>query len=150
MNHEFRGRWTAAPAIGVLGAIAGALLLSAQPALAQPTGLAPSASGVSVVAPRMAGPRVSPFPAFFDVPIETASVSQRVRFADLDISRPAGVAALRERVRTAAQAACNDLERRYPSPYYVPLQPQENCVTAATQRAMSLVERTIPSRYAAR
>ena len=80
---------------------------------------------------------------------ETMSVSQRVSYADLDMSKQSDVDTLRDRVRTAARDSCRELERRFPSSVYIPDKTRRECVVDTTSQAMAQVE-TVTSRSLAR
>ena len=59
------------------------------------------------------------------------SIEKRVSYADLDLSRPAGVGKFRTRISDAATVLCKHLELLYPPTAYVPLSSQ-NCAKTAT------------------
>ena len=80
---------------------------------------------------------------------ETISVSQKVGYSDLDMSRQSDVDKLRDRVRTAAKDSCRELERRFPSAVYIPDKTRFECVRDATSQAMAQVD-TLASRSMAR
>lgn len=71
---------------------------------------------------------------------QTISVSQRVSYADLDLSRQSDVDLLRWRVKTAAKDSCRQLERRFPSSIYIPDQTMHECIRDATSQAMAQVD----------
>jgi len=71
---------------------------------------------------------------------ETISVSQKVAYSDLDMSRQSDVDKLRDRVRTAAKDSCRELERRFPSAVYIPDRTRFECVRDATSQAMAQVD----------
>lgn len=48
------------------------------------------------------------------VPTEEVSVTRRVSYSDLDLSTYAGTAALKQRVKDAAQLSCKQLDELYP------------------------------------
>lgn len=48
------------------------------------------------------------------VPTEEVSVTRRVSYADLDLGTYAGTAALKQRVRKAAELSCKQLDELYP------------------------------------
>ena len=80
---------------------------------------------------------------------ETISVSQKVGYSDLDMSRQSDVDKLRDRVRIAAKDSCRELERRFPSAVYIPDQTKFECVRDATDQAMAQVD-AVASRSLAR
>jgi UrcA family protein len=72
------------------------------------------------------------------IPIEELSLSRTVDIRDLDLSRWDDVQTLNYRVRQAAFAACNELDREYPQSMY-PSYPSgdDNCVARATDEGMA-------------
>ena len=66
------------------------------------------------------------------------SASSNVSFADLDISKFAGISTLEKRINDTATVTCNQLKRKYPESVYVPVQ-SSDCVKAATDQAMNQV-----------
>jgi len=77
-----------------------------------------------------------------ELPEFTVSVSQRVSFADLDLSRPNDVTKLRDRVTTAAKDSCRELDARFPRNVYQPVgesSPQE-CVRNTTGQALARLD----------
>lgn len=80
---------------------------------------------------------------------ETISVSQKVSYADLDMSKQSDVNTLRDRVATAAKDSCRELERRFPSAIYIPDKTKFECVRDATSQAMAQVD-AVTSRSLAR
>lgn len=65
---------------------------------------------------------------------ELVSLSHRVTYTDLDLTKTADVATLQARVKEAAELGCRQLRRLYP------LSPQDpRCVRKATDSAMAQV-----------
>lgn len=73
------------------------------------------------------------------VPIEDISLSYGVSTKGLDLSSSAGAAELQKRVASAAQAACKELSRQYPSSTTT----DAECVKGATDKAMVKVNEMI-------
>jgi UrcA family protein len=73
------------------------------------------------------------------VPIEDISLSYGVSTKGLDLNSSAGAAELQKRVTTAAQAACKELARQYPSSTTT----DAECVKTATDKAMVKVNEMI-------
>jgi UrcA family protein len=72
---------------------------------------------------------------------QIVSLTRAVRYSDLDLTRPAGVAVLEARVRNTARDVCQDLHRQFPNanarinyPY-----PSRDCVRKATSEGMQTV-----------
>lgn len=108
-----------------------------------PAGLARAASEeeqVTVDGPYTVQHRVSKRAIQGRMEEETISVSQKVGYSDLDMSRQSDVDTLRDRVRTAAKDSCRELERRFPPSVYVPDQTRFECVRDATRQAMAEVD----------
>lgn len=80
---------------------------------------------------------------------QTISVSQRVSYADLDLSRQSDVNLLRWRVKAAAKDSCRQLERRFPSSLYIPDQTMHQCIRDAADQALAQVD-AVASRSLAR
>ncbi|HJT42080.1 MAG TPA: UrcA family protein [Rhizomicrobium sp.] len=67
------------------------------------------------------------------------SVEQDVSYADLNLSKEADVAVMRQRLKEAAVQGCNELDRRFPRSIYVPVQ-DTDCVKDATARALARLD----------
>jgi UrcA family protein len=80
---------------------------------------------------------------------QTISVSQKVSYADLDMSKQADVDTLRGRVRAAAKDSCRQLERRFPPSIYIPDTNLHQCIRDATSNGLADVN-AIASRSLAR
>jgi len=73
------------------------------------------------------------------VPILDISVSYGVRASDLDLTTQSGAAALKQRVKDAATAACKEISRQYPD-----ATPGEaECAATAAGKAMTQVKRLV-------
>jgi UrcA family protein len=70
---------------------------------------------------------------------EKISVAKPVSYADLDLSKPADVEKLKQRVRQAAQDACGQLHSRFPQTLNPDLG-EPDCVSAATDKAMAQLD----------
>ena|SRR5690242_21555250 len=123
-------------------AVAGSAIAIA-PALAQPGAQASAAQEVTVIAPKVARHHYAGGPRFFGAPIEVVSLTKTVSFADLDLTKQADVSTFEARVQATAQAACGDLEIKYPSTYYVPVPADQNCQQTASDQAMALAKEVI-------
>jgi UrcA family protein len=73
------------------------------------------------------------------VPIQDISLSYGVSTKGLDLSSSAGAAELQKRVTTAAEAACKELARQYPTSKTT----DAECVKGATDKAMVKVNEMI-------
>lgn len=67
--------------------------------------------------------------------VTTVSVSRTVRITDLDLASTDGQAALESRVRQVAGDVCRELDRRFPSNAYPPVESRD-CVKDAVAMAM--------------
>ena len=72
-----------------------------------------------------------------------AAVHRIVRFADLDLTRPAGVAVLYQRIRAAAREVCQPLSERD----LTLLAASRSCVVDAVDQAVSDIHSPTLSRY---
>lgn len=103
--------------------IAGLALAGAVMAAEQPTEITITATGeTKVVVGRSA----------YGTPIEEVTLTRRVSYADLDLSKSAGAAELEKRVNQTARDACKELDARYP---FEPTTADE-CMRSATRKAM--------------
>ena len=68
------------------------------------------------------------------IPIQGYQIAYHVTFADLDITTPLGVNALKARVRKAAYSLCQDLDKLYPT-----AEADKGCAKKAEDGAMSQV-----------
>jgi UrcA family protein len=80
---------------------------------------------------------------------QTISVSQKVSYADLDMSKPSDVDTMRGRVRAAAKDSCRQLEQRFPPSIYIPGKTLHQCIRDTTSQALADVN-AIASRSLAR
>lgn len=72
------------------------------------------------------------------VPVEELSLSRPVDYSDLDLSRWEDVQMLNDRIRQAAYATCNELNREYPESLYPAYQSSDrDCVVRATNEGMA-------------
>jgi UrcA family protein len=77
-----------------------------------------------------------------EMPQFTVSVSQRVGYADLDLSKPDDVVKLRDRVTTAAKDSCRELDTRFPRNIYHPVgeSSPKDCVRNTTGQALARLD----------
>jgi UrcA family protein len=73
-----------------------------------------------------------------------AGLAQPIRYDDLDLARPAGVALLYGRIEAAARGVCGDAQRV--GSHIVPAAWQE-CVTGAIDHAVAAVDRPALTAY---
>jgi UrcA family protein len=104
----------------------------------QPT----TASALTVVAPRLL--RGGPGPAWASgARIGVVSLAQNASFADLDLTTQGGADEFKRRVMYAALDACNQLEAKYPSTVYIPVQANESCPDTTAASALIVAEQII-------
>jgi UrcA family protein len=72
---------------------------------------------------------------FTGIPKEEVQLSRQVGFSDLDLSTPAGQAALEKRITGVAQEACKQLHTLYPLDTWDTS--EHTCVADAVNRAMA-------------
>jgi UrcA family protein len=72
--------------------------------------------------------------SYTGIPIEQVQLSRHVGYSDLDLSTPAGQAALEKRIKTVAQEACKQLKTLYPLEQWDT--DNSTCVADAVQQAM--------------
>jgi UrcA family protein len=77
--------------------------------------------------------------SYSGAPIEEMTLTRRVRFNDLDLATAAGGAELEKRVKDAARALCEELDKRNPQSERTALP----CAKAATEQAMVQVQAAI-------
>lgn len=116
------------------------------PAAGQSASGAPQATGavtsLTVVAPRVV--RGGPAPGWASgARIGIVSLSQDASFADLDLTTQAGADEFKKRVMYAALDACNQLEAKYPSTVYIPVQVNESCPDATAASALVVADQII-------
>lgn len=128
----------------VAGAIVCGALGSSPAALAQPGGVpAPAESqDITVTAPEVVHATLGrPVQQRRRRPVEIMTTSQQVSFADLDLSKPADVATLRERIRDAAREACRRLDRAVPAGRSV--SPPAGCQATASVQALAVANELV-------
>lgn len=132
-----------------LAVVSGAMVLAVAPGKAQPaqsTAAAPAESAmheeVTVYAPyvvrrKVINPMMSKTSS---TGLELVSVSRSVSFRDLDLSRPADVTTLENRVHQAAADACTEIDKRFPKTKFTPVPENQDCVGNAVSEAMITVK----------
>ena len=77
-----------------------------------------------------------------EMPEFTISVSQRVSYADLDLSKPDDVTKLRDRVTMAAKDSCRELDARFPPNIYHPVgdASRRACIRDTTGQALARLD----------
>ena len=75
------------------------------------------------------------------IPIEQISLSHRVGFSDLDLTKPADVAILKKRVEAAALQGCKELDKLYPLDNLSPS--NKSCANSARETAMQQVDAAV-------
>jgi len=96
-----------------------------------------SATDATTVVARQTKPTLSQ--PYENSGIEIHSLERHVRFNDLDLSTPAGIAMLEQRVTASANAVCAQLGELFPKDYTT----DEECRQQAVQAAMVQVRAAI-------
>jgi UrcA family protein len=97
---------------------------------------------LTVVAPRLL--RGGPGPAWGSgARIGVVSLSQNASFADLDLTTQGGADEFKRRVMYAALDACNQLEAKYPSTVYIPVQANQSCPDTTAAAALIVADQII-------
>jgi UrcA family protein len=120
-----------------LGALVGVMSIASHPVFAQQVSATPeSAEEVSVVAPGMVQRKIVGR-STIGAPIETISLSRRVSYGDLDLTKQSDVEKLGKRIRNTARLACEQLDNLYPDgSLYQTIPSDQNCVNTATRKAI--------------
>jgi len=82
--------------------------------------------------------------------VRQTSVSKAVTYSDLDLSKDADVAILKERARKAASDVCHEADRQAESPFYRRLNAVPDCFASADQQALANVNRIVADARAGR
>lgn len=114
--------------IAAVGALAGGLVIASGQAVAQ-------TSEITIVAPHVVHQNGGQTAG--GVPIDVVSLTHHVSFADLDLSSPAGVAALESRITDSAKQACGQLDALYPAAMFPPDPANKDCLKTAIDGAMA-------------
>jgi UrcA family protein len=143
MAKEFRAFRLKLGAVAGVGALVGALAAPAWPALAQEGAASPTVvEEITVLAPYVV--KQKPVgTSTIGGRVEVISLMRHVKYSDLDLSKQADAAVLKQRVKDTAVAACKELEVRYPSDVYLPEPGSQDCVRTATDQAMTLADQVI-------
>lgn len=104
--------------------------------LALAAGVAGATDTTTVVA-RQGKPTISQ--PYANSGIEIHTLERRVKFSDLDLATPAGIAALEGRVAASASAVCAQLDQLFPKDFTT----DEECRQAAVASAMVQVRAAI-------
>ena len=89
------------------------------------------------------GPRPAPERSGIGAPIETVSLSDAVRFDDLDLRTDWGAEELRERILYTASNLCRALDAAYPTSGYLPTSDSPPCYRTAVDDAMAQADAAI-------
>lgn len=73
-------------------------------------------------------------------PETTLSISQQVRYGDLDLSKPSDVDELRDRLSAAARDNCRQLDLRFPREIHIPDQSRFQCLRNGRNNAVAQLE----------
>lgn len=101
--------------LAALTLAAGAFSFLGSVAMADNSSASAVQPSVTVTAPRIVHRSMGPS----GLSVEQYSLSRRVSFADLNLDTPEGKAALHERIRASARAACQQMESLYPSSFWI-------------------------------
>jgi len=88
-------------------------------------------------------PHPAPRRSTIGAPIEDISISQPVRFDDLDLRTEWGADALRKRVLATARRLCSQLDSRYPANFYPPTSDSPPCFPVARDIGLSQADDAI-------
>ncbi len=124
---------------------AGALLIAALPSIHVATAAAPSATApyeqsVTVLAPEVSRERVGT--GRHRQPIMVASLTAKVSYADLDLTKASDQKVFKDRIMSSARTACQELDRRTPLKM---MQPPVNtvCIGDATVEGLKVADEVI-------
>jgi len=122
-------------ALAATGALVGALATSVSSAAAQTT-YQTTTEEMTIIAPNVQPRTIGR--SYTGAPVEELSLSRVVDYSDLDLSRWTDVQRLDHRIRRAAYAACNELDREYPQALHPSYQSSDlGCVARATDEGMA-------------
>ena len=134
----------------ILGALAALGVSGAAPVSsgsAQPAADRPAVGQIYVVAPHEVNRREVGRTAY-GAPIEEVTLTHRVGYADLDLTKQADVDVLTMRVKNAAMTACKELDKLYPERDYAPaVQMPRTCFRAAMDGAMPQVVEAVENAH---
>ena len=132
----------AGPMVAVLALSLSSLLGAGQPATAQQGPSSPAAGEqVIITSPYVVRKEAVPSnraPGLRNP--ELVSISRAVTYADLDLSKPSGVAELQTRVRNTARDVCGELSRLYPRTSGQYVYGGTDCVRKATDDGMEAIK----------
>ena len=111
----------------VVRAIAAGLAIASAPSFAQQ-------QEIIVESPRVQATRLPTHVG--DLPVEVITVSHVMSYSNIDISTSSGAKVLEQRIEDAAKAACQDIDKLYPTPMRPPVNATPSCEKAATDAAM--------------
>jgi len=134
MTPNFQNLRHSCATLAAAGALVGALATPIGSAAAQTT--YQTTEQMTIIAPHVHHQTIGR--SSTGIPVEELSLSRAVDYSDLDLSRWADVQRLDYRIRQAAYAACNELDRQYPETLYPSYQSSDrNCVARATDEGMA-------------
>jgi UrcA family protein len=136
----------ARPSAGILfvfaATLSGVVLATSTTATAQT-----SVGEITVTAPHVV--REKDRRAANGMPLDVVSLTEHVGYGDLDLTTPAGVQTLKDRVAARAKNACDDLDRMYPADANPSPILDQSCLRSATESGMAQVDlilATVPGR----
>ena len=139
MTHPF----LRSAAVAIVGASS---LICFSPCLAQSeaapaAGQTAAADELTVVAPELV--RESAGKGSHGQPVHVVSLSRKVSYTDLDLTKAKDQAEFRTRVKTAATAACQDLDANTQSNFHRARPSEQVCLKDATSSGLQLAEQVI-------
>ncbi len=104
----------------------------------EPSAVPEPTQEIIVVAPEVVQRKTVGRATATGAPIEVISISRRVSYADLNLSKHEDTDELKKRIAETAKAACKQLDTLYPEALYPPMPSEQNCVKTATDEAQAV------------
>jgi|GEM_PF-1353670 len=117
----------------------GMALLLLLPGAIAPAWAAPESEQITVDGPYTVRQVVTKRSMSGEMGEQSFSVSQRVGYSDLDLTKQTDVEKLRERVKVAAKDTCKELDRRFPVSTYIPVTTR-SCARDALRDGLAQVD----------
>jgi UrcA family protein len=145
VNGNFISLRTAHLALAAVGALlGGSVIVTGSAAGQQISGKPAVTDEITIVAPYTVHRKIVGRTTA-GIPVEEISLSRKVSFAGLDLTKHADVVEFEKRINDVAKEACKQLNTLYPEALYPPVDTDLDCVKEAVADGLKQANRVIAS-----
>jgi UrcA family protein len=143
MNMSFfavRREYVIIAATGVIvGAILGGMMMTVSAAT-------PALEEITIIAPHEVQ-RKEVGRSNLGAPVEVISITRRISYAGMDLTKPANVSDLEKVIKDTANDSCKEIENQYPEAMYPTVPASQNCAKTATNDAMKQLNAAVAAAH---